>query len=70
MTHNRVPLAHIRYDIAHSWQINPGRPIKVELTRSPARLSNDNADHLLWSTVATDMMTRGATGFTADDAGV
>jgi hypothetical protein len=34
MTHNRVPLSHFRYDIAHSWRINPGRPIKVELARS------------------------------------
>jgi hypothetical protein len=70
MTHNRVPPSHIRYDIGCPWQINPGRPIKLELTRSPSRLSNDDTDHLLWSTVAADVMTRGATGFAADDAGV
>jgi hypothetical protein len=44
--------------------------MKVELTRSPSRLSNDNTDHLLWSAVAADVMTRGATGFTADKAGM
>jgi hypothetical protein len=67
MTHNRVPPSHIRYDIGCSWQINPGRPIKLE---PPSRPSNDDTDHLLWSTVAADVMTRGATGFTADDARV
>jgi hypothetical protein len=70
MTHNRVPPSHIRYDIACSRQINPDRPIKVELTRSLARLYDDSTDHLLWSMVAADAMTRGAAGFTGDDAGV